>query len=204
MTRTATRYFILSAVAVASACHHAPAPVVAAAPVVAPPRDDGSAARARADAARRDSIARADADRRAREAADAARRAQEAAEAARAALSARIYFNYDRDELLPEATAVLDSKIPILRANAALHIRIEGNADDRGSDEYNLALGQRRAAQARRYLASRGIAETRVDVASFGEEHPVCREDAESCWHQNRRDEFVITSGGDRLATPRN
>jgi peptidoglycan-associated lipoprotein len=204
MTRTVARYFILSAIVAASACHHPPAPVVAPAPVAAP-TDDGSAARARADAARRDSIARADADRRAREAADeAARRAREAAEAARAALSAKIYFDYDRDELLPEATAVLDSKVPVLRANAALRIRIEGNADDRGSDEYNLALGQRRAAQARRYLVSRGVAESRIDVTSFGEERPVCHDDAEGCWHQNRRDEFVITSGGEQLATPRN
>jgi peptidoglycan-associated lipoprotein len=76
-----------------------------------------------------------------------------------------------------------------------VQIRIEGNADERGSDEYNLALAQRRSAAARRYLVARGIAEARIEVVSFGKERPVCQEHVETCWQQNRRDEFVITTG---------
>jgi peptidoglycan-associated lipoprotein len=94
-----------------------------------------------------------------------------------------------------DAIATLDAKVAVLQARPDVHIRIEGNADDRGSDEYNLALSERRSAAARRYLLARGIAGTRIEIVSFGEERPVCRDEAESCWRQNRRDEFVATSG---------
>jgi peptidoglycan-associated lipoprotein len=83
----------------------------------------------------------------------------------------------------------------VLRTQGALHIRIDGNADDRGSDEYNLALGQRRSATAKRYLEARGIDGTRIEVVSFGKEGPACSQEAESCWQQNRRDGFSVTSG---------
>jgi peptidoglycan-associated lipoprotein len=187
----------------AAGCHKAPA--VTPAPTAAP--DNSAADRARADAerraretaaaeaARRDAAARDEADRRARDAA--------AAEAARNALSAKIFFDFEKDSLRADAIATLDAKLPVLMAHPELHVRIEGNADDRGSDEYNLALGQRRSAAAKRYLAARGIDASRIDVVSFGEEKPVCKDEAESCWHQNRRDEFVITAGADRLASPR-
>ena len=80
-----------------------------------------------------------------------------------------------------------------------MRIRIEGNADERGSDEYNLALGQRRAASAKRYLVDHGIAADRFDLVSYGEERPVCTEHNEACWQQNRRDDFrIVTIGSDQ------
>jgi len=83
-------------------------------------------------------------------------------------------------------------------------IRISGHADERGSSEYNLALGQRRAAAAKRYLVERGVAESRVETTSFGEERPACTSADESCYAQNRRDEFEITAGGPNLVRPGN
>ena len=197
MTRISFRTAALAIAALSlAACHKAPAP--APAPAAAPAPDNRAAdARARAAAARADSIARADAARRdgaARE--EAARRAREAAAAsARAALAAAIYFDLDKDALRNDAEATLDAKVAVLKSQPALHIRIDGNADDRGSDEYNLALGQRRSATAKRYLEARGIDASRIEVVSFGKERPLCKEEAETCWQQNRRDGFSITAG---------
>jgi peptidoglycan-associated lipoprotein len=199
MTRISLRSTALIAGALAlAACHKAPPPVPAPAPAPAPAPDNSAAeARARAAAARADSIARADAARRdaaARE--EAARRAREAAAAAaRATIGTAIYFDLDKDALRTDAREALDAKIPLLKEQAALHIRIDGNADDRGSDEYNLALGQRRSATAKRYLEAQGIDASRIEVVSFGKEHPACKDENESCWQQNRRDGFSITSG---------
>jgi len=114
------------------------------------------------------------------------------------AITGPIYFDFDRSTIRPDAAATLDRKIPFLQANPGMRIRIEGNADERGSDEYNLALGQRRAASAKRYLVERGIAADRFDLVSYGEERPVCTEHNEACWQQNRRDDFrIVTVGGD-------
>ncbi len=121
---------------------------------------------------------------------------------ARRALLASVYFDFDRSELRDDQRAILDSKIPVLRANPGVRVRIEGNADERGSDEYNMALGQRRAQTARQYLIDHGIDAGRIDISSNGEERPVCQEHNESCWGQNRRDEFVIVAGGDSLRAP--
>lgn len=199
MTRIAFRStaMVAAAALALAACHKAPPPP-APAPTPAPAPDNSAAeARARAEAARADSIARADAARReaaARE--EAARRAREAAAAAaRATIATAIYFDLDKDALRADAQQALDAKVPILKEQTALHIRIDGNADDRGSDEYNLALGQRRSASAKRYLEAQGIDASRIEVVSFGKEKPVCREENESCWQQNRRDGFSITSG---------
>jgi peptidoglycan-associated lipoprotein len=202
MTRIPLRTVALAAATLAlAACHKAPAPAPApqAAPVV-----DNSAAEARARAAaqaRADSIARAEAARRdelARE--DAARRAREAA-AARTTLATAIYFDLDKDALRPDAEQALDAKIPVLTADPGVHIRIDGNADDRGSDAYNLALSQRRSASAQRYLEARGVDGSRIEVVSFGKERPVCKVDDESCWQQNRRDGFSITAGAGSLGS---
>lgn len=127
----------------------------------------------------------------------------EAVNRAREALLAPVYFDFDRSELRPDQRAVLDAKLPVLKANPAVRIRIEGNADERGSDEYNLALGMRRAQATRKYLIDNGISADRIDVTSNGEEKPVCQGHDEDCWKQNRRDEFVIVTGGDRLIAPR-
>jgi peptidoglycan-associated lipoprotein len=145
---------------------------------------------ARADAARRDSLAREASLREARE-----RRLADA----RAALAAPVYFSYDRYNLSPEARGVLDAKAPILSSSPALRLRLAGHTDDRGSDEYNLALAQRRAASAREYLTALGIPAARLDITSFGEEKPVCRESVEACWSRNRRVEFEIVAGADLI-----
>lgn len=166
-----------------------------------------SIARARADSIAREQ-ARADSMRRAQEAADAenARRAAEAAAAAaaslRTTLTTVVHFDFDQSNLRSDAQAALDAKLPILQANTGARIRIEGHADERGSDEYNQALGMRRATAAKQYLTSKGIDASRIDVASFGEERPVCQDHNEGCWSQNRRDEFVIVAGGDNLRAP--
>ena len=158
--------------------------------------------------ARRDSIAnaermRAEAAARERARADsiAAAEARRVAEA-RSALSAVIYFDFDQSELTDEARSTLDAKIPVLTANPELRLLIVGHTDERGSDEYNLALGQRRAASARRYLSQRGIAADRIEITSRGEEEPAAMGSDESAWQQNRRDEFQITAGGDAIRAP--
>lgn len=182
-----------------SACHKTAAPAPAPTPVPAV-TDNGAADRARADVARRDAIARADSDRRAALArVEAERTAKLVAD--RAALLSAVYFEYDRDELTTDALSVLESKVPVLLARRTARIRIEGNADDRGSDEYNLALGQRRSAVVKRFLIARGIEDGRIETVSFGEEHSVCKAELESCWSRNRRDEFVIVAGADLLQT---
>ena len=148
---------------------------------------------ARAEQARRDSLA----------AAERARGERERMLAeARNTLTAAIYFEFDSDALSTEATAGLDAKLAILNANPSLRLRVSGHADERGSDEYNLALGQRRAAAAKRYLTGRGIADDRIEIISFGEERPAAQGGDESAWAQNRRDEFEITAGGDQLRAP--
>lgn len=190
--------------AVIAACSKKPPPAPPPAPE--PPRVNQDSID-RANKARADSIAAAEAARR-RAAEDAARAAEEARrlEAARAAarntLMTKVYFDFDKDDIRPDQQAALDAKVPILNANADMRIRIEGNTDDRGSDEYNLALGQRRAASVRRYLVARGVAEGRMDIVSYGEQHPVAQGENEDAWALNRRAEFVIVSGGNPLKVP--
>jgi len=114
-----------------------------------------------------------------------------------------IYFDFDKSTIRPDAAATLDAKLPWLTANPGMRIRIEGNADERGSDEYNLALGQRRAAAAKKYLVEHGIDAGRFDLVSYGEERPVCTDHNEDCWQRNRRDDFVIvTIGSDAIVVP--
>ncbi|MDQ3949840.1 MAG: peptidoglycan-associated lipoprotein Pal [Gemmatimonadota bacterium] len=141
-----------------------------------------------------------DAERAAREARDRAERdrldrERLAAERLRV-MTASVYFEFDRSDLTAEARSTLDAKLGILSSSPELRIRIAGHADERGSDEYNMALGQRRAAAAKRYLVHRGIDANRVDVMSFGEERPICTESHEGCWSRNRRGEFEIVAAG--------
>lgn len=158
-------------------------------------RANAAAARARAD-----SIARAQAAaERMRQ--DSLARAQAAAAAAAAeqnamktTLGTMIHFDFDKSDLRDEDRALLDQKLPILLANPDVKLKISGNADERGSDQYNMALGQRRAATAKRYLTDHGVAADRVETVSYGEERPLCQEHGEPCWGQNRRDEFEVTA----------
>lgn len=117
-------------------------------------------------------------------------------------LATMIHFDFDRSNIRPGDAAVLDSKIPLLQANPAVRIRISGHCDERGSDEYNLALGNRRAASAKRYLVNQGIDASRIDIVSYGEERPMAMGSDEEAWAQNRRAEFEIVAGGDMLVQP--
>ena len=204
MTRTSRLIPVLSLAVVVlagAACSRQPEPELPPTPTVNQDSID-AANRAAADAAALER-ARLDSINRANLAAEEARRAEEARMSAlRNTIMAPIYFDYDSDALSADATAGLDEKLSILNANAALRLRVGGHADERGSDEYNLALGQRRAAAAKRYLTQRGIADDRIDVISYGEERPAVQGADESAYSQNRRDEFEITSGGDQLTSP--
>jgi peptidoglycan-associated lipoprotein len=179
----------------------APAPVVVQPDAVTQPEPEPAAPMVDS-AAIRDSLARVAARMRADSIA-AENELRRMTEEARNTLRARIHFGFDEEALTPASRATLDAKLPLLRANPAMRIRVVGHADERGSDEYNLALGQRRAAAAKRYLVQRGIRATRIETLSRGEEEPVCRDGRESCWSQNRRDEFLILVGEDRIVLPR-
>ncbi len=131
-----------------------------------------------------------------------AERMRRAVEMARAALLQVIYYDYDSDELRSDARATLDDKLRVLNANPSLRIRIEGHCDERGTDQYNLALGRRRADQAKRYLTDRGIDASRIETTSFGRERPAVTGSNEDAWAQNRRGEFQIVAGGAELRAP--
>lgn len=115
--------------------------------------------------------------------------------ASAAELAVPISFDLDRSDLTGAAVAALDRKLRILLANPRLAIQIAGHCDERGSDEYNLALGERRAAAAKRYLVEHGIAEGRISILSYGEERPLDPGHTEASWARNRRDEFSVTVG---------
>ena len=117
----------------------------------------------------------------------------------RATLLETIYFEYDMDELRDDARAVLDSKLQWLNLNKQVRFRISGHSDERGSDEYNIALGRRRAETTKRYLTDRGIDASRIETTSFGRERPAVQGTTEDAWSKNRRAEFEITAGGDQL-----
>ena len=114
-----------------------------------------------------------------------------AAEAASLKDLSRIYFDFDRAELSSEAREILGKVAGQLKASPKKTLTIEGNCDDRGTNEYNLALGQQRADAAARYLQNLGIDRKRVKTISYGEERPVCSEATEACWHKNRNATFV-------------
>lgn len=125
-----------------------------------------------------------------------------ASDEVKATLAAMIHFDLDKANIRTDDAGVLDQKVAILQANPDLHIRISGHCDERGSDEYNLALGNRRAQAAKQYLVSHGIDASRIETQSFGEEKPLVDGHDESAWSQNRRAEFEATSGGDNLRRP--
>jgi len=196
---------LLASAMIVGACHHAPPPPPPAPVQAAAPAPDSTAIRdsiARAQAARDAALARQ------RAYDDSVRRANEAAALAgeqmglKNTVTAVIHFEFDKSDLRDDAKATLDAKIPVLMANPDLTIRVAGHTDERGSVEYNIALGQRRAASAKRYLTERGVAATRVETVSFGEGRPVNDGHDENAWAQNRRDEFEITAGGAQLKKP--
>jgi len=103
------------------------------------------------------------------------------------------YFDYDQDTLRDDARAALDQDARWLRRWGQTRITIQGQCDERGTAEYNLALGERRAQVVRDYLIGLGVPEPRLTVVSLGKESPVCTQDNEPCWSKNRRGHMLIT-----------
>jgi peptidoglycan-associated lipoprotein len=102
-----------------------------------------------------------------------------------------IFFDFDRYDLSADARSVLRVNSDWLKGNPSVRVEIEGHCDERGTNEYNLALGAKRAQAAREYLATLGVAAERLSTISYGEEIPVCKDAHEACWKQNRRARFV-------------
>jgi peptidoglycan-associated lipoprotein len=101
-----------------------------------------------------------------------------------------VFFEYDKAEIRSEMVNVLMSNATWLKANSNVRINIEGHCDERGSEEYNLGLGDRRANAVKEFLLNQGIAASRMSTVSYGEERPVCREQTEACYEKNRRAHF--------------
>ncbi len=102
-----------------------------------------------------------------------------------------VYFDFDKSFIRDDAKTVMKANAAYLKANPNVKIKIEGNCDERGTIEYNQALGQRRAQSAKKYLTDLGIKASRISLISYGKEKPVCSEHSEECWQKNRRDDFV-------------
>ncbi|MFN2635701.1 MAG: OmpA family protein [Gemmatimonadaceae bacterium] len=186
MRRTTQSLFCIAILSATAACSHK-------APAGAAPAPATTAA---SDAAQREATERADADRRAAEERATAEAAAQAREALRSSLTTAVHFEFDRSEITEEGMRLLDAKVEALQGNPEIRIRVEGNADDSGSDEYNMVLSQKRAAVVSRYLTERGVEQGRIQIVAFGEERPACATGRdEPCRSKNRRDEFVVVSG---------
>ena len=116
-----------------------------------------------------------------------------------AAINARGYlkdafFDYDKADLRDDARTVLSTDAEWLKRYRTIQFLIEGHCDERGTSEYNLALGDRRANAAKEYLVSLGVDASRIKTVSYGKERPFCNESTEDCWQQNRRAHFLVTA----------
>jgi peptidoglycan-associated lipoprotein len=105
-----------------------------------------------------------------------------------------VFFDYDKAELKTDARASLSKNVEWLKRWSSTKILVEGHCDARGTNEYNLGLGEKRAAAVRDYLTSLGIAADRLAIVTKGEESPFCLEETESCYAQNRRGHFIVTA----------
>ena len=108
----------------------------------------------------------------------------------------RVFFGFDQFSLSNDARATLDKQAAWLKANQGVTIRVEGHCDERGTREYNLALGERRANAVKDYLSSNGVSPDRIVTISWGKEKPVANGSNEAAWRQNRRGETQVISGG--------
>ncbi len=155
---------------------------------------------------RADSIARVRAaERKAAEArakAEAAAAHEKAVAEAKATLEEMVHFDFDKSDIRDDAAAILRRKVAVLRASPQVQIRIEGFADERGSTEYNLALGERRAEAVKNFLTGYGLAASRFTTFSYGEARPIDPAHNEEAWAKNRRDQFVITAGANAINPP--
>jgi peptidoglycan-associated lipoprotein len=102
-----------------------------------------------------------------------------------------VFFDFDKYDVRPGDAKILDANAAWLKSNDNL-VLIEGHCDERGTNEYNLALGERRAKSTMNYLVSQGIQASRITIISYGEERPVCTEKSEDCWAKNRRAHFLV------------
>ena len=103
-----------------------------------------------------------------------------------------VYFDFDKYDIRAEDAKTLDANATWLKSNGDNLVLIEGHCDERGTNEYNLALGERRAKATMNYLVSQGIQANRITIISYGEERPVCTEKTEACWAKNRRANFLV------------
>jgi peptidoglycan-associated lipoprotein len=106
-----------------------------------------------------------------------------------------VNFDFDRYDLRPDMREILKGHAAWLKANPQVSVEVEGHCDERGTSEYNLALGAKRAESAKRYLIDLGISPSTLSTISYGEELPLCREQNEACWAKNRRAHFVVKAG---------
>src|SRR5262245_1631064 len=105
---------------------------------------------------------------------------------------ADVFFDFDKYDIRPSDARTLDSNANWLKSNPNHLVLIEGHCDERGTNEYNLALGERRAKSTMNYLVSQGVQANRITIISYGEERPQCTEHTESCWAKNRRAHFLV------------
>ncbi len=103
-----------------------------------------------------------------------------------------VYFDFDKSDIRPQDAKTLDANAAWLKTRGNDLVLIEGHCDERGTNEYNLALGERRARATMNYLLAQGLPATRITIISYGKERPVCTEHAESCWARNRRAHFLV------------
>jgi len=183
---------VLGLAAGVAACHHAvkqtavtPSAPPAPAPAAAPARPPAPAPPPRTAAAPAPPRALTEDEIFSRESLDALNAAHPLGDA---------FFDYDQKALRDDARAALSRDAQWLNRWTSTRITVQGQADERGSAEYNLALGDERAKAVKSYLSSLGVPEARIAVVSLGKESPVCRDENEACWSQNRRGHFVITA----------
>lgn len=191
MLRKAALFLLIAGLPLAACAKKPPAPVTLPPPPAQPDT-----------AEQRRQQERAAAEAAAAERARAEAAAREATARATSVLQEMVFFDYDVSDLRPDAEASLGRKVPILRANPGITLRVTGHADERGSLEYNLALGMRRAQSVKDYLAGFGIDAARVQIDSLGEDQPLEQGSTEAAWARNRRAEFGITAGGDVITIP--
>lgn len=109
----------------------------------------------------------------------------------------RVFFDFDSSELTDTTKTLLDSNVALMGKKTDIKVEVQGHADERGTTDYNLALGQRRAKAVRDYMTNAGVSPTRIKTISMGEERPLVAADGETAWAQNRRAEFRVYEGGD-------
>jgi peptidoglycan-associated lipoprotein len=181
-TKSLSRVVVLMAVVALAGCSSTDKPdkteVSSAAAVSAPPAEAKKPAAASADSTKSSSL-------------DALQRGESTATPASSPLK-EVYFDFDSYNLGADARETLKANMQWLKANPAAQVQIEGHCDERGTTEYNLALGSKRAESVKDYLITLGTAADRLTTISYGEELLVCRDQTEECWQKNRRVRFVV------------